>query len=43
MFAQKVAWRVSELNVQDLTNTAWASATVKHSDEKLFEVLARDA
>ena len=32
---------MGKYNSQNLANTAWAFATVKHSDEKLFTVLAR--
>ncbi len=35
--------RVSEFNAQDVANTAWAFATVKRPDEKLFAALARAA
>ena len=34
---------MSEFNAQDLANTAWAFATVKQSDEKLFQALASAA
>ena len=34
---------MSEFNVQNFANTAWAFATVKRSDEKLFPVLALEA
>ena len=32
---------MSEFNTKDLANTAWASATVNQSDEKLFTALAK--
>ena len=35
--------RVSEFNEQDLTNTAWALATINQRDEQLFTALARGA
>ena len=35
--------RVSDLNEQVLANTAWAFATVKRPDGKLFTALARAA
>ena len=33
--------RLSDFNPQDVANTAWASATAKYRDEKLFAALAR--
>ena len=41
--ARAARWRVSELNAQNLANTAWAFATVDQSDEKLFGLFARAA
>ena len=35
--------RLSELKLQELANTAWAYATAKHRDERLFAALARTA
>ena len=35
--------RVSEFNSQELANTTWAFATVKHREDKLFTALARTA
>ena len=40
ILARAADQRVYESNAQDLANTAWAFATVKHSDLKLFEALA---
>ena len=42
-FGRTAEWRMSELNAQDLSKTAWAFATVKPPDEKLFTALARAA
>ena len=33
--------RLSNFNAQDVTNAAWACATVKYRDEKLLAALAR--
>ena len=41
--AREVELRVSEFNVQDIANTAWAFATLDHWDDKLFAALAREA
>ena len=41
--ARKAERRGSELNAQELANTAWAFATVKQSAEKLFMAFARAA
>ena len=35
--------RLSEFNVQELANTAWALATAIHRDEKLLAPLAKAA
>ena len=35
--------RLTHFNPQDVANTAWAFATVKYRDEKLFAALARAA
>ena len=34
---------MGKFNAQDLANTLWAFARVKHSDEALFAALAREA
>ena len=34
---------MNDFKLQDLANTAWAFATVKQLDEKLFRALAREA
>ena len=39
--ARAVEQRVSDFNMQDLSNTAWASATAVQSDAQLFAALAR--
>ena len=39
--ARAVERWVSEFEAQNLTNTAWAFATVSRPDEKLFAALAR--
>ena len=41
--AKVAVWRASELDDQEITNTAWAFATAKLWDEKLFTALAREA
>ena len=41
--ARSAERRLSEFNVQNLANTAWAFATVNRPDEKLFTALARAA
>ena len=33
--------RISDFNPQNAANTAWAFATVKYRDDKLFAALAR--
>ena len=33
--------RLDKFNMQELTNTAWAFATVSQEDEQLFKALAR--
>ena len=35
--------RLSEFNAQELANTAWAFATARDREEKLFAALARAA
>ena len=35
--------RVSDFNMQELANTAWAFATVVERDAQLFTALAREA
>ena len=36
-------WRLDDLNVRELANTAWAFATANQSDTQLFAALARTA
>ena len=39
--ARAVEWRLGEFDAQSFANTAWAFATLKQSDEKLFVALAK--
>ena len=36
-------WRLDQFNAQNLSNTAWAFATVGQQDEQLFKALAKMA
>ena len=36
-------WRLDQLKVQNLANTAWAFATVGQQDAQLFKALAKMA
>ena len=38
--ARAVARRLSDFNPQEVTNTAWAFATVNYRDERVFPALA---
>lgn len=42
-FARAAEHRVCEFDAQALSNTAWAFATTKHLEKKLFTALAREA
>ena len=39
--AEMTRQRLDQFNAQDLTNTAWAFATVVHEDEQLFKVFRK--
>ena len=41
--AKEAKQRLDKFNAQDLSNTAWAFATVGQQDEQLFKALARMA
>ena len=41
--AREAERRVGYFNLPELTNTAWAFATVGHSDVQLFKAFAREA